>query len=125
MKDRGRHINQARAGNFAFDFESGGACDQNSFEAMSTAPFGFVCGFMFPNNQGWLVRVFREAGQGGEETIFAPPIQDQIRAFVGKGAVKKFVPAVDPINYRLAGTWILQLRQLLGDMGEKLLVVRW
>jgi len=75
------------------------------------------------NDKSRLVGIFGKARLGGEETVFAPPIEDQIGSLVGEWTMQNFVAAVNAVDNRLAVTRILQFGQLRDDVIDQRVIV--
>ena len=64
---------------------------------------------MVANHHGRLVLVLCKTWLRGEEAVFAPPVEDEVSALVGKRAMEDLVASINAGDYRLAGARIFQL----------------
>ena len=80
---------------------------------------------MVTNHDGRFGPVFPKTWLRRKEAVFAPPIENEVGAFVGKRAMENLVASVNAGDDRLAGTRIFQLPQLLSDKVSQCVILRW
>src|SRR6266849_4386757 len=98
--------------------------DQDSVKPVSTAPLGGVRRTMLANDDGRLVRILGETWRCREEAIFAPPVEDEVGASVGKRTMEDLLAPIHAGDYRLASARIFELTQFLNDKVSQRAILR-
>src|SRR5712691_2386126 len=91
---------------------------------MRAAPDGVFRWTMLANDDGRLVRILGETWRCREEAVFAPPVEDEVGAFVGKRAMEDLVASINAGDYRFAGARIFELTQFLNDKVSQRAILR-